>query len=374
VRGGSILSPERSRGAKLASRGTCGVGLTWPLDFARGWGLVLVLFMLFASTASALTIEQYVAALEQINGSLAAKQLTLAQTEARTLLGTKITWSKGTFAADASVLQPILEARTADGAHRARLASTIVELRRAAGMEATRANKKLLEQIAAEQEPPALPKGGEIKTKIEKDIPLLERIADAIADGLAWLRDKLRDFLRWLLDFLPRPREGAAGGALMQWIIYGIVAAIVVIVIVLAVGVIRRSRAGAPDDVTTSAPLGSRADEDPLSRGATEWERYANELANAERFREAIRAWYHAVLVTCYAAGILHFRKGRTNWEYLATLPPTLTWRPDLIELTRRFEREWYGSLQSTEDAYADCSERAQQILDALRRELRGAA
>ena len=366
---------RRGQGAG-GSRNTAGTPAPCALRpapwFRAPWLLVLV--MLFASTAGALTIEEYVGALERIDGSLAAKQLPLAQTEAQTLLGAKITWSKGTFAADASVLNAIIQARTAEGPHRARLASTIVELRRAAGMEAASANKKLLEQIAAEQEPPPLPKGGDIKTTIEKDIPLLERIANAIADALRWIRNKLRDFIRWLRDFLPERRPGAGGGALMQWIIYGIVAAIVVIVIVLAVGVIRRSRAGTPDEVTTSAPLGSRADEDPLSRGATEWERYAGELANAERYREAIRAWYHAVLVTCYAAGILHFRKGRTNWEYLATLAPTLAWRPDLIELTRRFEREWYGSLQSTEDAYADCSERAKAILDALRRELRGAA
>ena len=333
-----------------------------------------LLLLLFAVNASALPIEQYVAALERIDGDLASNRLVSAQSQAQALRGAKIAWAKGVFTADESLLQSILQTKSADGPHRARLSATIVELRRATGMESARADRKLLEQIAAEQEPPALPKGGDVKTKLQRELPLLERIANAISDGVQWIRKKLRALLDWLLDLFPRRREGGSAGALMQWVIYVVVAAIVVIVIALAIGVIRRSRAGAKSEVTTSAPLGSRADEDPLSRGATEWERYAGELAAAERWREAIRAWYHAVLVTSYAAGILHFRKGRTNWEYLASLPPSVAWRPEFIELTRRFEREWYGSLESTEDAYADCRERARGILDALRRELRGAA
>jgi hypothetical protein len=124
--------------------------------------------------------------------------------------------------------------------------------------------------------------------------------------------------------------------------------------------------------VGTSVPFGSKRDEDPLSRGAMEWERYAIQLAAAGRFREAIRAWYHAVLVTCYAAGVLHFRKGRTNWEYVATLAPSLPWRPEMIRLTRRFEREWYGSDESTLGALDDCGASARAILESVRE--RGAA
>lgn len=333
----------------------------------------LIALMLFASAAGALPIADYVAALERLDALLAAKQLAAAQAEARALRGVTVTWTRGSFTADASLLREIIDARIPEGRHRARLSATIVELRRAAGMEAARANRKLLEQIAAEQEPPALPKGGVIPTKIERDVPLLERVVDALGEALEWIRKKLRALLRWLRDFLPQRKMGG-GSAAMQWIIYGVVAAILLAVAALAIRVIRGSRSATSESIASSAPLGSRADEDPLSRGATEWERYAGELANAGRHREAIRAWYHAVLVTCYAAGILHFRKGRTNWEYLATLAPTLTWRADLIELTRRFEREWYGSLQSTEEAYEECSGRARRILETLRRELRGAA
>jgi hypothetical protein len=235
-------------------------------------------------------------------------------------------------------------------------------------MSAAQADRKLLEQIAAEQEPPELPKGGVVPTKLDRDVPLLERIASAIADMWEWLRDKFLDFLDWLFDLLPR-RRNAAGKPTpgLHWIVWAVVGAILLVILYLAIDVLRRSRARGPVEVETSTPIGSKQDEDPLSRGALEWERYAADLAKAGRFREAIRAWYHAVLVTCYAAGILHFRKGRTNWEYIASLAPSLEWRPDAIELTRRFEQEWYGALHSTRDAYDTCSERARSVLDALR-------
>lgn len=330
----------------------------------------LLLLLLLATGTAAMPIGDYIAALERIDVLLASNQLPAARSEAGALKDVEVAWAKGKFQTDASLLAAVAEG------DRTRLAATITELRRATGMSTAIADRRLLEQIAAEQEPPELPKGGIVPTKLERDVPLLERMAQAIADMLEWIAEKLRKFFEWLFDLLPR-RRNAAGEPTpgLHWIVWAVVGAIVLVILYLAVDVLRRSRARGAADVQASAPpIGSRQDEDPLSRGALEWERYAGELANAGRFREAIRAWYHAVLVTCYAAGILHFRKGRTNWEYIASLPPSLEWRPDAIELTRRFEQEWYGALHSASDAYDACSGRARAVLEALRREMRGAA
>ncbi|HVE72901.1 MAG TPA: DUF4129 domain-containing protein [Thermoanaerobaculia bacterium] len=331
----------------------------------RRWLLILLL----ASSANAMPIADYILRLEVIDGLLAQNALEPAKIEAKALLGQKIEWSRGRFFADVSVLQPILDTRSASGPHRVRLAATILELRRASGAESAQGDRKLLARIAAEQDVPDLPKGGDIPTRLERDVPLLERIAESIGEMLEWLRDQLKKLLDWLLDLLPRrrPQESSASVA-MRWTVFVIVALIVIVVLVLAVGVLRRSRAASDETVQSSAPpIGSKADEDPLSRGATEWERYAVDLAKAGRFREAIRAWYHAVLVTCYAAGILHFRKGRTNWEYVASLGPAVEWRPEMIELTRGFEREWYGSLHSTPEAAEECGQRAAGIIETVR-------
>jgi hypothetical protein len=335
--------------------------------------LLAIVFAAELAAAPALTVENYIAALERIDGQLEANQLVAAQTAAREIIGTDVVWAKGTFLADASLLTSIADAQRAQGPHRVRLLTAISELRRASGMDVARGDQKLLEQIAAEQEPPELPKGGEIPTKLERDVPLLERIAESISDMLEWVRSQLRKLIEWILDLLPRPdRSGATAG--LSWIVWAVVGAIVLLVVILAFSVLRKSQKNVSVPIAASTPLGSKRDEDPLSRGALEWERYAGELAAAGQFREAIRAWYHAVLVTCYAAGILHFRKGRTNWEYVASLSPSLVWRPDVIELTRRFEREWYGHEESAREAYEECEDRARTILDAVRREMRGAA
>lgn len=322
----------------------------------------LLLLLLLAANAAALPVAGYIATLERIDALLAANQIDAAKNEALTLKDVEVTWPKGKFRADAFLLASIARGE------RSQLIATIAELRRASGMSAAQADRKLLEQIAAEQEPPELPKGGIVPTKLNRDLPLIERIANTISDMLAWIREKLDKFLEWLFDLLPRQRnEAGQPTAGLHWIVWAVVGAILLIILYLAFDVLRRSRARGAVAVETSAPIGSKQDEDPLSRGATEWEKYASELASAGRFREAIRAWYHAVLVTCYAAGILHFRKGRTNWEYIASLAPSLAWRPDAIELTRRFEQEWYGALHSSQDAYDACSGRARSVLDALR-------
>jgi hypothetical protein len=324
---------------------------------------------MLATSVRALPVADYVNRLAVIDGLLEQNALELAKIEAKALLGTRVEWSRGYFFADDSLLQSIVDSGSASGPHRARIAATIVELRRATGMDTAQGDRKLLARIAAEQDVPDLPQGGNIPTRIERDIPLMERVGEAVNDMLEWIREKLKKLLDWLLDLVPsrRPQESTASVA-TRWIVFVVVALIVIIVLVLAVSVLRRSRASSDETVQSSAPpLGSKADEDPLSRGASEWERYAADLARAGRYREAIRAWYHAVLVTCYAAGILHFRKGRTNWEYVASLGPSVEWRPELIELTHRFEREWYGSLQSTEEVADECGQRATGIIETVR-------
>ena len=324
--------------------------------------------------ASPLSMQQYVAALERIDSLLASNQLAAAQADARALMHVEVVWERGTLRADSALLTAITKADRAQGPHRARLLFAIAELRRATGMETGRADPKLLEQIAAEQKVPELPEGGDVPTKIDAELPLIERIAQAISDAYEWIVERIRRLIDWLIDLLPGRGDGAGVTQGMRWIVIGVVSLIVLVVILLAFDVLRRSRAATPEPAAESAPIGSKRDEDPLSRGANEWERYAGVLAGEGRYREAIRAWYHAVLVNCYAAGVLHFRKGRTNWEYIASLPPSLPWRADLIALTRRFEQEWYGADESSREAHDDCRDLARRIVAALGHELRGAA
>lgn len=338
----------------------------------RAISFLLLLTVVSQAAGQSATVDTYVASLEHLHELLSARQFAEAKAEALQLKGAKISWSGGTILADDSLLDAIAATTHNDPRLLLRIESTVAEVRASGALASTPPDPKLLRQVAAEQEVPHLVPGGEITTTVNAEIPFLERIATAIGDMLEWIGEKLGKFLDWLIDLFPRSRGGRAGATFgMRGIVWVVVALIVLIVVLLAWTVARRSKRANPV-VETSEPFGSKRDEDPFSRGATEWERYAAQLAAAGRHREAIRAWYHAVLVTSYAAGVLHFRKGRTNWEYVATLSPSLPWRPEMIGLTQRFEREWYGADESSREALDECSASAMAILESLRE--RGAA
>jgi hypothetical protein len=335
--------------------------------------LILIATLLATRLAAAapIALDDYVAGLTRIRTLLAANQIAEAKSEAAKLSGAEIVWSGGRMHADDSLLGAIAKTARADRQLLLRIDTTLDAIRESGAMKSGRVDPKLLQRVAAEQDVPELAPGGEVTTNIKADVPLLERIATSIADAFHWLSDKIAKILDWLIDLFPRSESGGRSvTAGIQKIVYAVVAVIVILIVVLAISVARRSKRGTAV-VETSAPFGSKRDEDPLSRGANEWERYAAQLGAAGRYREAIRAWYHAVLVTCYSAGVLHFRKGRTNWEYVATLAPSLAWRAEMIQLTRRFEREWYGSDESMREALDDCSGRARGILDHLRSNIR---
>ena len=339
---------------------------------------VMIVLMLVCGNAYAMTtipLDQYVASLQRLHSLIASNQLGAAKAEAAALTGNEIIAPRGNFHADDSLLAAIAQADGADPALMARIELTVAELGGAAASDAA-PDPKLLRQVAAEQDVPELARGGELAAPAMPEVPLIERVLNSIGESLKWVGKKVGQFIDWLREFLPDQLTEGPGTTLgMRWIVIGVVALIVIGIVFLAIEVIRRARRGDADTLTSSAPSRSARDDDPLSRGATEWERYAAQLAAAGRFREAIRAWYHAVLVTCYAVGALHFRKGRTNWEYIASLSSATTWRPELIRLTQRFEQEWYGADQSTEEALDDCSADAKRILEELQRTAeRGAA
>jgi hypothetical protein len=71
--------------------------------------------------------------------------------------------------------------------------------------------------------------------------------------------------------------------------------------------------------------------------------------------------------VCLFQGGLLHFQKGRTNWEYARQLAPENAWRPTFLELTRLFDREWYGRAASDPEAVRECARWAREILKAVR-------
>jgi len=329
---------------------------------------LLILIAAFPLHAATLTLDQYTATLTRIRNLIASGDINTARAEATTLAGDDVVSPNGRFHTDSTLIAEVSKAKPHDLGVETRIGATIAALHTTAPSRPAAIDQPLLLRLQREQTVPELRRGGDIRG-VQPKTPWLERVANAITKAAKWIVKKIGKFAEWLMHFWPKddPKKKTASSA-MRWTVGTLVGLILLILGVLAFEVIRRSRKRTATIVEESAPLTSTRDDDPLSRGANEWERYAAQLAAAGRLREAIRAWYHAVLVTLYGANILHYRKGRTNWEYVTAIGPEHAWRPRFIELTQHFEHEWYGADESSSDVLAECSGLARNILAAVRR------
>jgi len=338
--------------------------------------LVAFALVAFAVSATAMTLDEYIAALQNIETLARAQRYVDARTAAIALHGQAIE-SPGEFHADDTIVHAFDRPNRVDPKVTTRLATTIAELRAArsgspVSQPDLKLDVKLIEDIEKQQHA-ALPRaGGDTGTNASDRIL---SVGTAIGKAWEWAVDKLGDFFEWLGGFWPETKADEKETTHnIRGIVIGLAIVIAALIAALAWNAVRRGRRATPELLTSAAPAMSARDEDPLSRASNEWEKYAAQLAAAARYREAIRAWYHAVLVTLYSASILHFRKGRTNWEYVSALSPSLSWRRQFIELTRRFESEWYGATESNPEALDDCGRSARAILSAVTRVSRGAA
>ncbi|HVF61821.1 MAG TPA: DUF4129 domain-containing protein [Thermoanaerobaculia bacterium] len=321
-------------------------------------------------------VDDYRQALTQIAASLRSGDAAAARRAADGLRGAAFSSPAGTFHPDTSLLDRVRAARTPDEARRAAAAveRLLAALDGAAGATAplSAPDAALLARLQRDRAA-AMPAAGGDVPELAVEEPgffrsVRERL-DAAGERFGrWLGRLLRALLDWLTRRAPRS-AAAGGGALDARLVSYLVGALAVIAAVLALALfLRRGRRARTEPAIAPTSFELAADADPLSRRGGEWEERAAELAAARRFREAVRARFHGVLVALFAGGWLHYRKGRTNWEYVAALSPALPWRGDFIRLTRSFEEEWYGRNESAEADYRRASEEAARVLEGLRR------
>jgi uncharacterized protein DUF4129 len=318
--------------------------------------------------AETISVGAYRSRLVEVQGRLRAGDWIGARAGARRLLEDQIAFGSERIEPDRSVLEPLARAAKPQEARAtaARLAQLVAALPTGEATPQSTAgpDAKLLERVRAREALAELPHGGRLPEV--KDGGVAAALVGFLRPVIDFLKDAWRSFWDWLFGLLPEDDSGSRIGLNLTTVTILVVA----LALVLAwVGwrVLRNRRRGAALAPEGPSPLPPTADDDPLSREANEWERYARELAAAGRAREAIRAWYHAVLVALYRAGTLHYRKGRTNWEYVSAVPPGTTWRAGFIELTRHFEREWYGRDASAPEALHEAEGMALHLLAAVR-------
>ncbi len=338
-----------------------------------------VLLLAAPVAAETISIGTYRARLSEVQARLRSGDWIAAREKARRLLADRVAYGgdrgdQGALEPDASVLGPIARAGRLDQARASSAAlDRLIAALPEASPEASGAgdppvpapDPKLLKEVEKRQALAELPEGGLLPEV--QDRGLLAALAEFLKPAVDFFEDLLERLWEWLLKLFPERSDGASPLGLDMTTVTALVVALAVILAWVGWRVLRNRRRGAAAPPAGPAPLPPAADDDPLSREASEWERYARELAAAGRAREAIRAWYHAVLVALYRAGALHYRKGRTNWEYVSQVPPGLSWRAGFAELTRSFEREWYGRDQSEPEALRESEGMALHLLTAVR-------
>ncbi len=318
---------------------------------------------------AARSLDEYRSELVGIAEELEQGALESAGERARSLLATRVASGDETLAPDVSLLGPV-----AGGADAAQAPAQARALRRLAGRLPASADapgaapdRALLERLAAEQGRAELQRGGKVELRL-KPLRLSERIERALEAAFDWLAKQAERLWRLLRKLWPSRKPGAATGFEVSSATTVLVSVAAAALVLLALRALGAKRGKAPSQLSEEVRASSR-DEDPLSRETDEWERYASELQAKGRLREALRAHYHAVLVALLRAGLLSHQKGRTNWEYAAQLGPELGFRPSFIELTRRFDGEWYGGKRTTAEALAEYAQQARHVLRAARGE-----
>lgn len=216
-----------------------------------------------------------------------------------------------------------------------------------------------------------------------RDEPIRERVEDILArsefrefaDGRGrGLREFIDRLIEWLLrqfvpDTAPRVRGPSIpmpppglflviGGALLLGI--------------LAYVAVTRARERRRTEVPVRSPEQARAI-DPRERPPAAHLDDAAILAQAGRFREALRALYLATLVALDRRRLIAFDPALTNWQYIRQMPRGDA-RDQFTRFTRLFDYKWYGDEATTEEDYQRCRALAARIVAAQERAAERAA
>jgi hypothetical protein len=354
---------------------------------------VATLLMTIAAQGATISPSEYAERLDRIAKAVTVGDLRRVRTDAKALLKKEVGGPHGKSGTDTTILGPLSRARSEEGArgYTDRIAQLIESLESQESQETdtgkprepdpSEADNELLDRIREREALGDARAGGKVAGFPYRDNDFSTWIQNKLADAAEWVwewigprvRGAVGDFVDWLLRlFLGNSISSGDGGVDVTRLVVVVLVVVAAIVgVLLAWHVVRsRRRSVAPVKTDSAKPVAPAQDEDALSRTATEWERYAAELEAAGRAREAIRAWYHALLVTLFRAGHLHHRKGRTNWEYAFALAPGIIWRSRFTEIVRSFEREWYGRTSSQADVEHMFAGEAKALL----RDVRGGA
>lgn len=165
----------------------------------------------------------------------------------------------------------------------------------------------------------------------------------------------------------PAALGGVAQMALMLLLVLIAVVVVAGLVLALVSWLRNRTPAGKHQEQGQLA----RRDEDFLDNPDQQnvqslWQR-ADELARDQRFLEALRTLYLAVLAMLHQAHLIRYERTRTNGEYADQLRRHALLHPVFLRLTGMFELKWYGERFCADADYVQCRDLANRLQEQSR-------
>jgi hypothetical protein len=163
----------------------------------------------------------------------------------------------------------------------------------------------------------------------------------------SWWQRLKRAAQRWLWNLISRVLESSAYPVVSRIVIWGLLA---LAVAVCAFWIVRSYReknvytqfSGTPDAVS--------------AKPWRDWQAEAQAAAQEGRWRDAVHLSYWAGISFLEGQGLWHPDRARTPREYLRLLPVGDQHRDPLQQLTRSFEKVWYGNDEATAQTFAGTS------------------
>lgn len=172
-----------------------------------------------------------------------------------------------------------------------------------------------------------------------------------------WLTKLLRDFFEWLFgDSLDG--EGAPGGAwdiLRPLTMVLALLALALVIVLIARSVLERAAVEKGETATAARERGPAPQIPPGELPSQHYLDRALELAQGGDFRQGLRELLLGAMSWIERAGLIRYRKGLTNRDYLRAVWRRPASRDSLAVIVRDFEQVYFGRRPATVDRFDNC-------------------